>query len=116
MKYISKEERPWGRFYILNESKKFKIKKIEVDPNQRLSYQFHKKRSEIWVIIEGTAHITLDDKTFIKEKEDIIEIPKNIKHRVQNQCSQKLVFIEIQTGNYFGEDDIVRIEDQYNRS
>ena len=76
MKYISKEERPWGRFYILNESKKFKIKKIEVDPNQRLSYQFHKKRSEVWVIVEGTAHITLDGKTLLKKRKISLKYPK----------------------------------------
>ena len=59
MRYISKEERPWGRFYILSESSKYKIKKIEVDPENRLSYQFHKKRSETWIIIEGRATLML---------------------------------------------------------
>ena len=115
MRYISKEERPWGRFYILSESSKYKIKKIEVDPENRLSYQFHKKRSETWIIIEGRATITLDDKIIIKEEQEILEIPKNIKHRVENQQTEKLVFIEVQTGDYFGEDDIVRIQDDYNR-
>ena len=115
MRYISKEERPWGRFYILSESSKYKIKKIEVDPEKRLSYQFHKKRSETWIIIKGRATITLDDKIIIKEEQEIIEIPKNIKHRVENQQTEKLVFIEVQTGDYFGEDDIVRIQDDYNR-
>ena len=115
MKYINKEERPWGRFYILSESVNYKIKKIEVDSKKRLSYQFHKKRSETWIIIKGKATITLDDSIIIKEEQEVIEIPKNIKHRVENKQNEKLVFIEVQTGDYFGEDDIVRIQDDYNR-
>lgn len=115
MKYLEKENRPWGLFYVLNNEENYKIKRIEVNPNQRLSYQYHKKRSETWVLIQGNCIITLDDKDYEFKKGDTIVIDQGIKHRVENIGSEVLVFIEIQTGSYFGEDDIVRIEDDYNR-
>ena len=115
MNYIEFEKRPWGTFYVLNEEINYKIKRIEVDIGQRLSYQYHNKRSEIWVIINGNCIATLDDIDYKFKKGDTILIPQGVKHRVNNTGSEKLIFIEVQTGSYFGEDDIVRIEDDYNR-
>ena len=112
---LKSEVRPWGSFTIIKENKSFKIKKIEIQPGMRLSYQFHKKRSETWVIIEGEGEIWLDDKIISYKKGDTIIIPRTMKHRISNQGKTKTVLIEIQTGEYFGEDDIVRIEDDFNR-
>ena len=112
---IYNEKRPWGEFFVLHDEPKYKIKRIEVNPGHRLSYQYHKKRSETWVIVNGTPLITLDG---IKKKYsngDTILIPQGIKHRIENKSNKKIIFIEIQTGSYFGEDDIVRLEDDYKR-
>ena len=109
------EERPWGRFFVLHDKPTYKLKRIEVDPGGRLSYQYHNKRSEAWTIVSGTGLVTLDgvDKEYVKGQ--TILIPQGVKHRIENIGSGKVVFIEVQTGTYFGEDDIVRIEDDYNR-
>ena len=113
---IESEERPWGRFFVLHDELTYKLKRIEVDPGARLSYQYPRKRSEAWTIVEGTGVITLDgiDKEYTKGQTLII--PKGVKHRIENKGKEKVVFIEVQTGSYFGEDDIVRIEDDYNRT
>ncbi len=112
---VEKENRPWGRFFVLYSEPRFKIKKIEVNPGERLSYQYHEKRSEVWTIIEGKGFLTLDGKTKTYKSGDTILIPKGKKHRVENKENKKLVFVEVQTGSYFGEDDIFRLEDDYNR-
>jgi len=113
--FKSKEERPWGEFFILIEEKNFKLKKIVVNPYHKLSYQLHNKRSESWTIIKGEGKVILDDKIIEVKYGDIIKIPLKSKHRIINDSSEKLIFIEVQTGTYFGEDDIIRIEDDYNR-
>lgn len=113
--YLYSEKRPWGEFFVLQENSSYKIKRIEVNPGQRLSYQYHNKRSEVWVIIQGEGIILLNDKKIKYSKGDSISIPKGIRHRIENNGSEKTIFIEIQTGTYFGEDDIVRIQDDYNR-
>ena len=113
---IESEERPWGRFYVLHNEPTYKLKRIEVDPGGRLSYQFHHQRSEAWTIVEGTGTITLDDLVQDYQKGETVLIPQGMKHRIENKGSEKVVFIEVQTGTYFGEDDIVRIEDDYNRT
>ena len=113
--YISLENRPWGKFYVLQETSNYKIKRIEVKGGHRLSYQYHNKRSEVWIIIEGEGNICLDGKYKKCKKNDTILIPQGMKHRIENNGTDKIVFIEIQTGEYFGEDDIVRLEDDYNR-
>tara|TARA_Y100000741_G_scaffold322122_1_gene271663 strand:- start:323 stop:670 length:348 start_codon:yes stop_codon:yes gene_type:complete len=112
---LEKEERPWGRFYVLHKDLNFKIKKIEVDPGHRLSYQYHNFRSEVWVIIKGEATINIDGNENEFSKGKTIVIPTGAKHRVKNNGKEKLVLVEVQTGTYFGEDDIVRIEDDYKR-
>ena len=113
---IESEQRPWGRFFVLNEEHTYKLKRIEVDPGGRLSYQYHYKRSEAWTIVEGVGTITLDGDEKEYNPGETILIPQGAKHRIENKGSQKVVFIEVQTGTYFGEDDIVRIEDDYNRT
>ena len=113
MNYI--EERPWGKFEILVDSDYCKGKRITVNPGGRLSYQYHYKRSEAWTIVAGIATITLDDEINWYEYGKTIKIPQGMKHRVENKEQEPLIFIEVQHGSYFGEDDIVRIEDDYNR-
>ena len=113
---IESEQRPWGRFFVLHDEPTYKLKRIEVDPGGRLSYQDHYKRAEAWTIVEGTGTITLDGVVKDYITEETILIPQGVKHRIENKGTQKVVFIEVQTGTYFGEDDIVRIEDDYNRA
>jgi mannose-6-phosphate isomerase-like protein (cupin superfamily) len=109
------EQRPWGSFTILEEKENYKIKRIEVEPGQKLSYQSHKKRDELWMIVEGAAVITINDTETEKKYGGFVTIKKEQKHRIENRGMEKVVFIEIQTGDYFGEDDIVRYEDDYSR-
>jgi|TARA_B100000959_G_C14785381_1_gene543286 mannose-6-phosphate isomerase len=112
---IESQERPWGRYFVLHDESTYKLKRIEVDPGERLSYQYHHKRSEAWTIVEGMGRITLDGDVKDYKKGETILIPQGVKHRIENKGDKKLVFIEVQTGSYFGEDDIIRIEDDYNR-
>ena len=116
MEYLEKEERPWGRYYVIHDQENYKIKRIEVEPGQRLSYQFHEKRSETWVIVKGNGMVIIDEKQQNISEGETILIPKKSRHRIENISDTQLVFIEIQTGTYFGEDDIVRLSDDYNRS
>tara|TARA_B100000131_G_scaffold174261_1_gene168337 strand:- start:374 stop:883 length:510 start_codon:yes stop_codon:yes gene_type:complete len=109
------EERPWGSFENLLDEKYCKVKRIIVKPEQRLSYQYHHKRAETWVVVQGTASVRLDDKDKDYFTGQIVSIPIGTKHRVQNKGKEDLIFIETQTGTYFGEDDIVRLEDDYKR-
>ena len=112
---IESQERPWGRYFVLHDEPTYKLKRIEVDTGGRLSYQYHHKRSEAWTIVEGIGRITLDGNVRDYKKGETILIPQGVKHRVENNGTKKLIFIEVQTGSYFGEDDIIRIEDDYNR-
>lgn len=109
------ETRPWGKYEVIADKEKFKGKIITVDPGQQLSYQSHKKRSEHWVVISGQAEVVLNGDTHALEAGQAIEIPSQAKHRMRNPGSEPLVFVEVQTGSYFGEDDITRYEDDYNR-
>ena len=113
---IESEERPWGCFYVLHDEPTYKLKRIEVNPGGRLSYQYHYKRSEAWTIVKGVGTITLDGDVKEYKAGQTILIPQGVKHRIENKELDKVVFIEVQTGSYFGEDDIVRIEDDYNRA
>jgi mannose-6-phosphate isomerase len=112
---IKSEERPWGRFFVIHDEPTYKLKRIEVDPGKRLSYQYHHKRSEAWTIVDGVGYITIDGVVKNHSKGETVLIPQGAKHRIENKGLEKVVFIEVQTGSYFGEDDIVRIEDDYNR-
>ena len=107
--------RPWGTYYVLEDEATHKVKRIEVNVGGRLSYQYHKFRAEVWTIVKGTANVTLDGKDTTYTEGEVVIIPLGAKHRIQNIGNEKLIFIEVQHGTYFGEDDIIRIEDDYNR-
>jgi mannose-6-phosphate isomerase-like protein (cupin superfamily) len=110
------EKRPWGEFQNILEEDYTKVKKITISPEQRPSYQYHEKRGEVWVIVQGLGEVTLEDETFKVGYGDIIQVKQGDKHRIKNiKQDQDLVFIEIQLGEYFGEDDITRIFDDYQR-
>ena len=108
--------RPWGTFQVIKESSTFKIKIITVNPHSRLSYQSHEHRRETWVVTQGVAHVTLDDVVTQLLAYEQIHIPCKSKHRLENRGAAKLVIIEIQEGESFEEEDIVRYEDDYGRS
>lgn len=110
------ETRPWGGFEVLADRPQFKVKTITVDPGEQLSYQSHTKREENWLIIGGTAEVTLNDTVHRLKVGESIRIPLGAKHRIRNPGSSPLQFIEVQTGTYFGEDDIVRYKDDYQRT
>lgn len=111
------EERPWGSFTILDESENFKVKRIEVLPGKRLSYQRHQKRAEHWFVVQGTAKVTLNGSEILVETGKAVDIATGTAHRVENpHDAETLVFIETQTGNYFGEDDIERLDDDFGRA
>jgi len=107
---------PWGQWDILLASPSCKVKRITVTPGHRLSYQRHLKRRENWVIVEGVATVTLDGVVTDYPAGSVVTIEYEMAHRVANQGSQPLVFIEVQQGTYFGEDDIIRLEDDYGRT
>jgi mannose-1-phosphate guanylyltransferase/mannose-1-phosphate guanylyltransferase/mannose-6-phosphate isomerase len=109
------EERPWGRFEVLLDTAYFKSKKITVWAGQRLSYQSHTKRAEHWVVVKGIADVTLNDVVHRLKAGEHIHIPLGAKHRIANPGPEEMEFIEVQTGTYFGEDDIVRYSDEYGR-
>ncbi len=109
------EERPWGRFEVLKNSKKFKSKVIHIEPGAQLSYQSHTRREEHWVMIEGKGEVLLNDEVIPVQAGMHIKIPLGAKHRIRNTGNVLLEFVEVQTGTYFGEDDIVRYQDDYNR-
>lgn len=108
-------ERPWGKYFVLQDEPTFKVKKIEVQPGHRLSYQFHHHRQEFWTIVEGAANVVLDGEDHPLTYGQSIFIPQGAKHRIENRSDRLLIFVEVQTGTYFGEDDIVRLEDDYTR-
>jgi mannose-6-phosphate isomerase-like protein (cupin superfamily) len=110
------DRRPWGTFTVLDEGDTFKVKRLTVDPGQRLSYQLHHRRAEHWFVVAGQARVTLDDLAHDLAAGQAIDIPKGAKHRVENPGETVLTFIEVQQGDYFGEDDIVRFDDDYGRS
>ncbi len=110
------DQRPWGNFTVIDEGDGFKVKRIEVLPNKRLSYQKHRHRAEHWFVVRGIAKITLNDVKYLVKNGEAIDIPVGAAHRVENpDPKEPLIFIETQTGDYFGEDDIERFEDDFGR-
>jgi mannose-6-phosphate isomerase-like protein (cupin superfamily) len=108
-------DRPWGTYTVIAEAGDFKVKTIEVRPAQRLSYQRHSRRAEHWFVVAGEGVVTLDGKNVEVRRGDAVDVPSGSAHRIQNTGSVPLVFIEVQHGDYFGEDDIVRLDDDYGR-
>jgi mannose-6-phosphate isomerase len=110
-------ERPWGNYTVLDDdATDHKVKRIVVHPGKRLSYQRHSKRSEHWFIVSGTAQVTLDGAVSELKPGQAIDIPLGGAHRVANHGDTDVVLIEVQHGTYFGEDDIVRLEDDFGRA
>lgn len=109
------EIRPWGTYEVLLDVENVKVKRIIVNPNQRLSYQYHHKRQENWTVVEGELTIILDNFKHKRLSGESIQISLGSHHRAWNETNKPVTFIEVQTGIYFGEDDIVRLEDDYSR-
>ncbi|MCE2930933.1 MAG: phosphomannose isomerase type II C-terminal cupin domain [Vampirovibrionales bacterium] len=110
------ESRPWGTFHVLQDEPHFKLKRILVEPKQRLSLQKHHKREEHWLVTKGQGIVTVDSQEHDVKTGTYIHIPQGAVHRISNPFEEAVEFIEVQLGDYFGEDDIVRLEDDYNRA
>ena len=110
------DRRPWGSYEVLEEAPTFKVKRIEVLPGKRLSYQKHSQRAEHWFVVAGTAKVTLDGNEITVRTGESIDIPIGAAHRIENPGAEDLIFIEVQRGTYLGEDDIVRLQDDYGRT
>jgi mannose-6-phosphate isomerase len=109
--------RPWGHYEVLSDGPDFKAKTITVRPGKRLSYQRHERRAEHWFVVKGTGVVTLDGASVDVEPGSAVDVPVGAAHRIHNTHDEsELVFVEVQHGEYFGEDDIVRLEDDYGRS
>ena len=113
--YLEGPERPWGRYQVLADTPTYKVKTIWVEPGHRLSLQRHQKREEHWYIVSGTADVVLGDKEFTAVAGQSVEVAIGEQHRIGNSGSEVMIFIEVQRGTYFGEDDIERIQDDYAR-
>ena len=107
--------KPWGSYQVLEEGSKYSLKKIIVKPGGVLSLQSHKSRSEHWVVVQGIAEVTIDNKTQFLESNKNIFIPKESKHRLANKEKKELIVIEVWFGDVLDEEDIIRYEDIYNR-
>jgi mannose-6-phosphate isomerase len=107
--------RPWGCYFVLEDEPAHKVKRIVVTPGKRLSYQRHAQRAEHWFVVAGSGVVTLDGVDQRVDAGTAIDIPLGAAHRMTNDGPDDLVFIEVQHGSYFGEDDIVRLEDDYGR-
>jgi mannose-1-phosphate guanylyltransferase/mannose-6-phosphate isomerase len=105
--------RPWGSYESLVTSDRFQVKRIIVNPGQKLSLQMHHHRAEHWIVVQGTAEVTCDDKVFMLGEDESTYIPLGTRHRLANPGRIPLELIEVQSGTYLGEDDIVRFDDQY---
>jgi mannose-6-phosphate isomerase len=113
---LMRDERPWGSFTVLDEAEGYKVKRIEVLPGKRLSYQRHARRSEHWMIVAGRGNVTIDGRDIPVAAGTAVDIPTGAAHRIESRGTDTLIFIEVQRGDYFGEDDIVRLEDDFGRA
>ena len=111
-----KVHRPWGSYQSTDHGDRFQVKRIVVKQGGRLSLQQHYHRAEHWIVVRGTACVTIGDQTKIVHENESTYIPIGAKHRLENPGKIDLELIEVQTGSYLGEDDIIRIEDDYRRS
>lgn len=112
---ISFDRRPWGSFTVLDEGPSYKVKRLEVLPGKRLSYQKHSLREEHWLVVQGEALVTLDGDTLTARSGEAVDVSIGMAHRIENPGDKLLILIEIQRGTYFGEDDIERLEDDFGR-
>lgn len=109
------EKRPWGGFRILSDKRHYKSKWLQVTPGAQLSYQSHEQREEHWVVVSGSGLVILNDQSIPIQVGSYVHIPRKAKHRLRNTGTTHLEIIEVQLGEYFGEDDIHRYEDDYHR-
>lgn len=112
---MERGERPWGTYTVLEENKSYKIKRIEVNPGQRLSLQMHHHRSEHWIVVSGSARVVCGEREYVVNVNESTFIPIGAQHRLENRGVIPLIIIEVQSGEYLGEDDIVRFQDDYQR-
>jgi mannose-6-phosphate isomerase len=112
---IERIERPWGWFELIAMQAGCQVKRINVAPSRQLSLQKHHQRSEHWVVIKGIGHVTLDGREFDLQVSQHVDIPIEAVHRLANRTTQPLEIVEVQFGSYLGEDDIVRLSDDYGR-
>ena len=110
------DERPWGSYTVLDEGVGYKVKRIVVRPGRRLSYQLHELRSEHWFGVGGAGSVTLDGEVLTLRPGSAVDVPQGVPHRVANDGDEPLVFIEVQRGEYVGEDDIKRLADDFGRT
>ena len=113
---VTFETRPWGGYEVLSDAPTHKVKRLTVEAGQRLSYQRHAQRSEHWFVVSGEGVVTLDGVDHRVAPGTAIDVPVGAAHRVASSGAEPLVFIEVQSGSYFGEDDIDRIADDYGRA
>jgi mannose-6-phosphate isomerase len=109
-------KRPWGYYEVLSDASDHKVKRIVVEPQGRLSLQRHKLRNEHWFVVAGEGKVVVEGRESPLRAGSMLDIPALAKHRIQNSSPENLVIIEVQTGEYFGEDDIERFEDDYGRA
>jgi mannose-6-phosphate isomerase-like protein (cupin superfamily) len=112
---VEVDQRPWGSFTVLDEGPAYKVKRLDVLPGKRLSYQRHSRRSEHWFIVQGVAKVTLDGVERLVHTGEDVDVAVEQAHRIENPGSELLMLIEVQRGDYLGDDDIVRLEDDFGR-
>jgi mannose-6-phosphate isomerase len=112
---LERDERPWGSYEVVVDASDHKVKQIVVKPGKRLSYQKHARRAEHWFIVRGNGTVTLNDTPVPVAPGTAVDIARGASHRIENTGRDDLVFVEVQHGDYFGEDDIVRLEDDFGR-
>ena len=112
---LESDVRPWGAWQVIDAGAGWKVKRLEIHPGRRLSYQTHARRSEHWAVVAGTATCVLDGATVVLGVGDSVDVPVGTAHRISNLHDEDLVVIEVQRGDYLGEDDITRLDDDYGR-
>ena len=110
------DHRPWGHYTILADEPNHKVKRIVVSPGKRFSLQRHQRRAEHWFVVSGEGRVTLDEELITLKPGEAVDIHTGTMHRMENPGEEELSFIEVQTGDYFGEDDIERFEDDFGRT
>ena len=113
---LNTEFRPWGSFTILDEGAQFKVKRLTVNPGHSTSLQYHKHQSERWIVVQGVATVILGSQTHVVEENEWINITLHEKYLLMNNGNNIMQLIELQYGDYLGEDDIIRLEDRYGRN
>ena len=112
---LKNETKPWGCYAVLHTADGFQVKRVEISPSKRLSLQTHAKRTETWVVVSGEGAAILGKKEVAVRRGSVVQVGVGEVHRMHNTGPKPLVFIEVQLGDYLGEDDIVRLEDDFNR-